>query len=90
MKVSVEVPSVFSRYAGNRSSFEAEGETIGECLKDIGGRYPELGKLILTPDGRLLNSIDVFLNGESAYPDTLARPVHEGDKIKVIMIIQGG
>ncbi len=90
MKVNVEVPSIFSRYADNQSSFEAEGKTIGECIKDVGSKYPELEKLILTPDGLLLNSIDVFINGESAYADTLTRPVKEGDKIKVIMIIQGG
>jgi molybdopterin converting factor small subunit len=90
MTVSIEIPSIFARYAGNRTSFEAEGRTVGECLKDLEKRYPDLVKLILAKDGSLINSIDIFINGESAYPRALSRPVKDGDKLKVIMIIQGG
>jgi molybdopterin converting factor small subunit len=90
MSVSVEIPSIFARYAGGQTGFQAEGKTVGECLNDLGKRYPELGKMILTPDGRLLNSIDVFINGESAYPRPLTKPLKDGDRLKIIMIIQGG
>ncbi len=90
MSISVEIPSIFARYAGNHTSFQAEGKTVGECIKDLGRRYPELGELILAPDGTLMNSIDVFINGETAYPKPLTRPLKDGDKLKIIMIIQGG
>jgi len=69
---------------------QAEGRTVGESLKDLEKRYPDLVKLILAKDGSLLNSIDIFINGESAHPGALSRPVKDGDKLKVIMIIQGG
>jgi sulfur carrier protein ThiS len=88
--VQVEIPSIFARYAGNRTTFEAEGRTVGEAIKDVGGKYPDLEKLVLTKDGRLLNSISVFINGENANPGAAARPVEDGDKIKVVMLIQGG
>jgi molybdopterin converting factor small subunit len=90
MGVNIEISSIFARYAGGQTGFQAEGKTVGDCLNDLGRRYPELGKMILTPDGRLLNSIDVFINGESAYPGQLARPLKDGDRLKIIMIIQGG
>ena len=90
MSVSVEIPSIFARYAGGQTSFQAEGKTVGECLNDLGKRYPELGRMILTPDGRLINSIDVFINGKSAYPRPLTKPLKDGDKLNIIMIIQGG
>jgi len=90
MSVSVEIPSIFARYAGGQTSFQAEGKTVGECLNDLGKRYPELGRMIVTPDGRLINSIDVFINGESAYPRPLTKPLKDGDKLNIIMIIQGG
>jgi molybdopterin converting factor small subunit len=90
MGVSVEIPSIFARYAGGQTSFQAEGKTVGECLNDLGKRYPELGRMIVTPDGRLINSIDVFINGESAYPRPLTKPLKDGDRLKIIMIIQGG
>jgi molybdopterin converting factor small subunit len=90
MTVKVEIPSIFARYAGNRTTFETGGKTVGESIKDLGKRYPDLVKLILTKDGRLLNSIAIFINGENAYPEAVARPVKDGDKIKVVMLIQGG
>ena len=90
MTVYIEIPSIFARYAGNRTSFETEGRTVGECLKDLEKLHPDLVKLIMAKEGGLLNSIDIFVNGESVYPRELSRPVKDGDKLKVIMIIQGG
>jgi molybdopterin converting factor small subunit len=90
MAVSIEIPSIFARYAGNLTSFECQGKTVGECIKDLGKRHPDLAGLILAADGSLLSSIDIFINGESAYPGALARPVQDGDRLQVIMLIQGG
>jgi molybdopterin converting factor small subunit len=90
MSVSVEIPSIFARYAGNQASFQAEGKTVGECISDLGKRYPELGKMIAAPDGKLMNYIDVFINGESAYPREMTKPVKDGDKLNVVFIIHGG
>jgi molybdopterin converting factor small subunit len=90
MTVSVEIPSIFARYAGNRTSFECKGKTVGECIKELGKQYPDLAGLVLAADGSLLNSIDIFVNGESAYPRALARPVKDGDRLRIIMLIQGG
>ena len=90
MSVKVEIPSIYSRYAGNHTSFEVDGKTVGEAIRHIGRDYPDLEKLILTGDGRPLNSISIFVNGELAYPDAPAWPVSDGDKIKVVILIQGG
>lgn len=90
MSISVDIPSIFARYAGNVTSFQAEGKTVGECINDLARRYPELGKMVLAPSGHLMNYIDIFINGESAYPRPLAKPLKDRDKLKIIMIIQGG
>jgi molybdopterin synthase sulfur carrier subunit len=90
MSINVEIPSIFARYADNNTSFKAEGKTVRECLKELGKRHPELGKMILAPDGKLMSYIDVFINGESAYPKPLNRPLKDGDTLKILMIIQGG
>jgi molybdopterin converting factor small subunit len=90
MTVRIEIPSIFARYAGNRTTFEVEGRTVAECIEDLGRGYPDLAKMVLAADGSLLSSMDIFINEESAYPDPLPRPVKDGDKINIIMIIQGG
>ena len=90
MSINVEISPMFARYTGNQANLKAEGKTVGECLQDLGRRYPELKKIMLDQDGNLFQSFDVFVNGESAYPGPMARPVKDGDRLHVVMLIQGG
>jgi molybdopterin converting factor small subunit len=90
MSVSVEISPIFSRYTGNQVNLKANGSTVGECLQDLVRQYPDLKKVILDPDGNLYHSFDVFINGQSAYPKPMARPVKDGDKLYIMMLIQGG
>ncbi|HTY82510.1 MAG TPA: MoaD/ThiS family protein [Dehalococcoidales bacterium] len=90
MSVNIEISSIFARYAGNETSFKVEGKTIGECLRALAKRYPELGKMVIEKNGELSPSFEVFLNSESAYPNTMAHPVKSGDKINIVLIVHGG
>jgi molybdopterin converting factor small subunit len=90
MSVTLEVSPIFGRYTDNQVMLQAEGKTIGECLNDVGRKFPELKKMIIDRDGNLAPSFDVFVNGESAYPQMMSRPVKDGDKLHLIMLITGG
>ena len=90
MTVQLDISSIFARYTDNRLSIELEGSTIGECLNDLVARYPELKKIILDSNGRLRHSYEIYVNGESAYPREMTRPVEDGDKLNLVMLIQGG
>ena len=50
--------------------------------------FPNL-KLFDT-DGELLAYLDVYVNGESAYPEGLKKPVKDGNELSVILMIGGG
>jgi molybdopterin converting factor small subunit len=90
MSVEIEISSIFSRYAGNQTRIKAEGKTVGECLSDLARQYPEFGAMVLEKSGNLSPSFDIFINGESAYPDTMARPVKDGDKLNIVLLVHGG
>lgn len=34
--------------------------------------------------------INIYVNGESAYPEELAKPVKDGDELTIDLIIEGG
>ncbi|MBW1912190.1 MAG: MoaD/ThiS family protein [Deltaproteobacteria bacterium] len=36
------------------------------------------------------NVIEVYVNGETAYPDELARQVRDGDEIHLLVMLAGG
>jgi sulfur carrier protein ThiS len=90
MSVNIEIPSVFGRYSGNKLNFRVEARTVGEALHKLGKESPGLGKMLLDDEGKLTRAFDVFVNGESAYPGTMARPVKDGDKLNIVMVIYGG
>ena len=90
MSVQIEMSSIFARYTNNQLKIPVEGKTVGECINDLVTQYPDLKRMILDKNGKLLHSYDVFVNGESAYPQEMAKPVKDGDKVQVVMLIQGG
>lgn len=90
MSVEVEISSILARYTNNKLSIQVEGSTVGECLHDLVRQFPDLRKLILDKQGNLIHSYDVFVNGESAYPKEMTKPVKDGDKLNVVLLIHGG
>ncbi len=90
MSVDVEFSSVFSRYTGNKTFVKTDGKTVGECLHDLARQYPEFGSLILDKNGDLSATFDIFINGESIYPNAMSHPVKNGDKFNIVMLIHGG
>jgi molybdopterin converting factor small subunit len=90
MSVEIEISSIFSKYTGGQSNIKVEGKTVGECLRAMASRYPEFGEMLLDEKGDLTQSFDIYVNGESAYPGTMRRPVKAGDKINIVLIVHGG
>ena len=44
----------------------------------------------LTKTGNLFDNIIISVNGESAYPEQLAKPVKDGDELNIVFMISGG
>jgi hypothetical protein len=40
--------------------------------------------------GKLNDLWDIYVNSSSSYPEELALPVHDGDELNIIALIQGG
>jgi len=90
MSIEIQISSVFARYADNKTVLTVSGNTVGECLEDLVNQYPDLRSIFLDDKGNLLHSYDVYINGKSAYPDEMVKPVKDGDKLHVVPVIYGG
>lgn len=90
MTIELQISSVFARYADNKTVVTVIGNTVGECLRDLISRYPDLNRIFLDKDGKLLHSYDIFINGKSAYPNEMVKPVRDGDKLHIVPVIYGG
>jgi len=90
MSATVEISSIFGRYTNNQLSIKVAGNTVGECLDDFLRQHPDMRKIVLDKNDKLRHNYDIFVNGKSAYPLEMTKPVNDGDKLNLVMLIQGG
>jgi molybdopterin converting factor small subunit len=71
-------------------SVSVQGATVGDCLAAATAKVPQFLAENYLKDGELLGHVLVYVNRVDAYPNELARPVEDGDRIELIPIIGGG
>ena len=65
--------------------------TVGELLRRLAASHPEPLAAWADESGRLRESLQVFVNGESLrYRGGLDSPLADGDEVYVIPLIAGG
>jgi molybdopterin synthase sulfur carrier subunit len=87
--IEISLHKTHRRYTDGKETIEVKGKTVGECLQNLVKQYPPLEKEIFK-NGKLNPLIEVYMNGASAYPNELIKPVKEGDKINLVYILSGG
>jgi sulfur carrier protein ThiS len=90
MSVEMHISSYFGSYTNNQQVAQVNGSTVGECLNDLAKQFPPLKQVLFDKKGRLYHYYDVFINGESVYPNVQQAPVKDGDRLNIVWIIQGG
>jgi len=94
LSVKVAVPGYLQVFADNMETVDVNGKTVGECLKSLIERYPDMEKVLFDNDGRLfysgLSAVAIYVNGEDAYPEELNKKVKNGDEIRILYMIGGG
>ena len=90
MSVEINIPQFLQHLTNDMKVADVNGRTVGECLGDLAKKFPQLDALLFTKNGKLLKHLDVYINGESAYPEELAKPVNDGDELHIINAIVGG
>jgi len=69
---------------------EVRGSTVGECLNHLVKQFPSIKKQLFCKDGALFENVIISVNGESAFPEQLAKPVKDGDELNIVFMISGG
>ena len=82
--------SLFYYYTNNQRTVEVNGETVGECVKCLIGKFPEMEKVLFDTSGNLQPYVDIYVNEASAYREGLAKHVKDGDEIHLLFIFWGG
>jgi molybdopterin synthase sulfur carrier subunit len=83
----VRLRAPLSELAGGNRELELEGSTVGEVLKALEQRHPDVRGWILDEHGQIREHINVFVNREYGREDTT---VLESDRLHVLPAISGG
>src|SRR2546422_11278244 len=91
MAVTVKLPTILRKFAGDEARVTAEGATLGEVLKDLESRYPGVTKNVLADGGGLHRFINVYVNDEDVrYLGSLETAVADGDVVSILPAVAGG
>lgn len=87
----VRIPPVLRTQVNGQKEVAASGSTVGEILRDVVSRYPQMGEQLLTSDGELHRFVNVYLNGQDVrYLQLLETPVTERDAVIILPAMAGG
>ena len=90
MAVKVHLHATHRQFTSGQDVVDVEGNTVGECLNHLVKQYPRMEKALFAKKDKLLNSVEIYLNSASAYPNELLKPVKDGDEIHLITMLAGG
>ena len=90
MSIEINIPTFLQHLTDDVKIAVVSGGTVGECLQDLVKQFPQLKEPLFTKDGKLIKYLDIYINGESAYPEELVKPVSNGDELHIIKSIVGG
>ncbi len=88
--IKINIPAYMRSFTNNMEVVEVNGSTVGECLNHLVKQFPGIKKQLFSKNGNLFENIIISVNGESAYPEQLAKPVKEGDELNILLIVGGG
>ena len=90
MSIKIHIPSFLQSSTNGVVIAEVNGSTVGECLNHLFEQFPATKTWVLSEKGEWFVDVIIALNGKSAYPEQLAKPVKHGDEIQIILLVDGG
>ena len=90
MSIKVHLYSSLPKYAGDQGLVEVDGSTVGQCLNDLVRQFPGLKSHLFDKAGKLLSTVFVSVNLNSANPEQLERPVSDKDELYLVLMVAGG
>jgi len=89
--VTIQIPTPLRAYTNDQSAASVDGATVGEALRALVDRYPELETNLYTDDGTLRQFVNIYVGEDDIRhldgPDTA---LSDGDELSIVPSIAGG
>ncbi len=89
--ITVRIPLPLRSFVGDAAVVDADADTVGAALQQIGARYPGFLQRIVVDAGDLRPYVNVFVGTDNVHSISgLDTPVNDGDVISIIPAVAGG
>jgi len=91
MTARILIPVVLRQYAGQQEAVVVGGGTVGEAMRELGDRFPELRHHLYVDNQRLRSFVNVFVGDEDIRQRQREEtPLRDGDVITIVPSVAGG
>jgi adenylyltransferase/sulfurtransferase len=85
------IPTALRQFTAQSDSVDVDGATVGDALRTLTERYPELRKNLFNDQGKLRSFVNVYVNDEDIrYLEKDATKLTGGETISIVPSIAGG
>ncbi|WP_376792827.1 MoaD/ThiS family protein [Thermoflexus sp.] len=91
MAVQVLIPTPLRVYTKGEKVVTVEAGTVGEALRALTERFPELKRHLFNEEGRLRSFVNLYLGDEDVrYLQGEETPISDGQTLSIVPSIAGG
>lgn len=88
---TIRIPPVLRPSVGGEREVTADGDSVGDVLRNLVEAHPETKPQLFGEDGELNRYVNVYLNDEDVRVlDGLGTPVGETDSLVILPAMAGG
>ena len=84
MSIKINLSPRFFPHTNNQQVAEVSGSTVGQCLEHLVEQFPGIKQWLFDKNGKLHSYLDIYVNGQSVYPEELTKPVKDGDELYIV------
>lgn len=90
-EITVKIPGPLRQFVDDSAVLNADADTVGAALEQIGTRYPGFLQRVVVDPGELRPYVNVFVGADNVRSGSgLDTPVREGDVVSIIPAVAGG
>jgi MoaD family protein len=89
--ITVRIPTPLRPFVGDAETLDADADTVGAALDQIGAQHPAFLQRVLVRPGELRPYVNVFVGANNVRSSSgLDTPVADGDVVSIIPAVAGG
>lgn len=90
-KITVRIPMPLRPFVDDATVMDADADTVGAALEQIGARHPGFLQRVIVNHGELRPYVNVFVGVDDVRSHSgLKMPLRDGDVVSIISAVAGG